>query len=820
MVKIINLMANYEKNPIGLTKAPMLQWQIENDEKFVQKYFRIKISSCENGEQVEVFDSGNVESEVMFFNCENVALKPFNRYFWSVEVENEKNGEKTVSDICEFVTSVLNRSQWTADIFRKFECIDVLSERKIFEIKENVKKAYIFVAASGEKSNGYNVYINGKRVSKDLLMPGPMEYMAMRVRGYDVTEYLKEKNVVNIDHLSALSVVLKIFTDNGEQIIQTDSNWEGYLYESPFLLGYENCYTPTRHHGKYELFDATKRNSDWYNENYSFENVNPAPIRNWGPIKLRYLPTTAIVAETLFPVSITKSEGNFLVDFGKIQSGYVELVMHNQKNKIKIEYAEKIIDGKLCFTQYASEYLPVNEYVPLGLDNEIYSPYFMHTSFRYVMITGLEADLSGSDVRALFIHSDVDGKSRFKTDDSELEYVYKCIQRSYKSNLVHIPTDCPGRERRGWTGDSYAVIDSQCFMYNVYNLYDRWLEDLHDNQRMNGWCTVEYPDQTDPCIDLNWPMHIIIVPWTIYEHYGNIEILQKNIDSMEKYCELLYELSDEYLFAENLFMYGDWVATDRATSGFIGASMFCFVNKLLSCAEKELGKFDLAKKYSDRAEEIKKAINNKYLVNGEGFAYYDKNSQSANTLALMFDICPRDKEILVLNSLVNDIKKKNAVTLGFIANTWFFRVLSKYNQDELAYRLITDDTFEISLAKMVNMFKNETLNEGFDDVENSFNHAFLGGGASTWIYRCYAGIDIIKPGYKEFSLKPYFSQKTNNFFISTNTPYGVLKLSWKRTDLKIDVKVVCPNFAKGTIILQDNKYNLKFGENKFSFIEK
>lgn len=819
MVKIGNLTANYEKNPIGLTKPPILHWQIESDEEFLQKSFAVKVFSCENGEMSMVFDSGNIESEEMFFNCENVKFKTFSRYFLTVEVTNEKTGEKIVSERSEFVTSVLNRSQWTADVFRKFECMDVLSERKVFETKGKIEKAYIFIGASGEKSNGYNVYINKKRVSDDFIMPGPMEYMAMRVRGYDVTEYIKEKNVINLDHLSALSVVLKIFTDKGEQIIQTDGSWEGYPYESPFVLGYEDCYTPTRHHGKYEIFDATKINNDWYSENSSFENATEPPIPKWGPIKLRYLPTVGIISEILSPVCVTKNEDGFLVDFGKIQSGYVELVMHNQKNKIKIEYAEKIIDGKLCFTQYANQYLPVNEYVPLGLREEKYSPYFMHTSFRYVLISGLSGEMQDSDIKAFFIHSDVDGKSSFKTEDSQLEYVYKCIQRSYKSNLVHIPTDCPGRERRGWTGDSYAVIDSQCFMYDVYNLYDRWLEDLHDNQRMNGWCTVEYPDQTDPCIDLNWPMHIVIVPWTIYEHYGNIEILKKNIDSMEKYCELLFELSDEYLFAENLFMYGDWVATHRATSGFLGASMFYFVNRLLSMAEKELGRFDFCEKYSERAEEIKKAINKKYLVCENGRVYYDENSQSANTLALMFELCPEDKTKAVLKSLTDDIESKNAVTLGFIANTWLFRVLSKHKKDELAYRLITDDTLEISLAKMVNMFKNETLNEGFCDFDDSFNHAFLGGGASSWIYRCYAGIDIVKPGYKEFSLKPYFAKQTDEFYIRLNTPYGILSLEWERKDKKINVKVVCPNSAKGTIVLKDKRYELTFGENEFSFTE-
>lgn len=819
MIKFINLTANGEQKPIGLTSAPILHWELEASGEFVQKYFRIRISSQKEGTDGDIFDSGNIESTEQFFNCRNAQLKPFCRYFWSVETENGKTGEKAVSKQCEFVTSVLNRSQWTADVLRTFECMRVLSERKVFEIKGNVKKAYIFIASSGEKSNGYNVYINKRRISDDLIMPGPMEYMAMRVKGYDVTEYIKEKNVINIDHLSALSVVLKIFTDIGEETVKTDNTWETLPTQSPFVLGYENCYTPTRHHGKYELFDATKISNDWYSENSSFENAKKASVCNWGPVKLRYLQTDAKAFEALMPVEIIKTDDGVIADFGKIQSGCVGLTVHNQKSRVKIEYAEKVTGGKICTSQYANEYLPVNEYIPLGLETEKYSPYFMHTSFRYVKISGLENELSASDIKAFFIHSDVDGKSSFKTEDEQLEYIYKCIRRSYKSNLIHIPTDCPGRERRGWTGDSFAVVDSQCFMYDVYNLYDRWLEDLHDNQRLNGWCTVEYPDQTDPCIDLNWPMHIIIVPWTIYEHYGNIEILRKNIDSMEKYCELLFEISDGYLFAENLFMYGDWVAADRATASFVGAALFYWVNKLLSLAENELGNSELSKKYSDRAEEIRKAINKKYFVWENGVAYYDKNSQSANALALMFDLCDEDKTGAVLSSLIRDIEEKNAVTVGYIANTWLFRALAKYGRNDLAYRLITDGDAKISLAKMVNTVKSETLSEGFCDFDNSLNHAFLGGGASSWIYRCYAGIEITKPGYGEFSVKPYFAKQTNSFDISVKTPYGALSLRWKRQGGEIRLKVTCPQTARGTLILNGVSHRLKFGENEFFFTE-
>lgn len=226
-------------------------------------------------------------------------------------------------------------------------------------------------------------------MSDDLVMPGTMEYMAMRVRGYDITDYLKEKNVVNIDHLSAISVVIKIFTDKNTETIQTDDSWEAYPNKCPFVLGYENCYTPTRHHGKYELYNALEYDPKWYSPDCDFSSTAPFPISGWGPIKLRYLQTTAIASEKLAPVAVVKNDCGYIVDFGKIQSGFVCLTMHNQRNKVKIQYAERVVDNELCTSQYGNEYLPINEYIPVGKETETYSPYFMHTSFRYVQIIGL-----------------------------------------------------------------------------------------------------------------------------------------------------------------------------------------------------------------------------------------------------------------------------------------------------------------------------------------------------------------------------------------------------------------------------------------------
>ncbi len=805
------ILANYEERPIGLTKPPRLSWQSEIE----QEYFVVNISKEFHSVEVpNILDTGKIFSNDCFYDCDELNLLPFTRYFWRVGVGNSC-GEFAWSDVHEFVTSALNRSQWTAMHFRNFETVNVCMDRKEFHLDALPEAAYFFAAASGEKSNGYHIYVNGTQITKWMIMPGPLEYMTMSVTGYDITELISFDNVINVDHVSGFSGVIKLyFSDGSTQIIETDKSWLSYRGENPYTLGYNEGFTPTRHHGKYERFDKNKVPTNWYLYGEKNEKTSVPGGTFWGPINIRYSGVKTGKQETIEPQKIYKAENGYICDFGKIQSGFVGINVHNCKEKIKIQYAEHIEEGKPAISQYGNEYLPICEFLPMGLECEEYIPYFMHTSYRYIYIEGLDYEPQKDDFKAYFVYSNIDGKSKFSCSDYNLSYLDKCIRRSFRSCLVNVPTDCPGRERRGWTADSFAVIDSQCFMYNIYNIYERWFCDLHDNQRVNGWCCAEYPDQTDPCIDINWPMHIIINPWNIYEHYGDIRILKNNIENMEKYCELLYSLSDNHLFCKNLFAYGDWVAIEKASSDYLGIAFYYYVTMLLSKIEKKLGREELSIKYYERSEEIKAVVNRHYF-NSE-YGYYDTNTQSANTLALFFGFC-KDKT-RVFKNLTDDIEKRNMLTVGVFANAWLYQVLGENGRNDLAYRLLTDESVQGSnMLKMVNKLKNETLNENFTNIKNSLNHMFLGGGPQTWIYRCLMGLNPTKPGFKEYILTPYLPDKLNDLNVVIDAPTGRIGLSWSRVCGGITLTVIAPPNAVGCIILGGQKYQLTLGKNIFYY---
>lgn len=825
MIKIKNTLTNYEKLPIGLTEIPRFSWTIESDTCVLQESFRfVAATSAEKlNTSPDVFDSGEIKSSDMAYYNKNLPLESFTRYFWRITVRVCGEIKAISSTPNEFVTASLKRSCWTPLTFKKFGVMDLCMERKEFTLNsKELEKAYLFVASTGEKSNGYMVYINGTRVGENLIAPGPTEYMTMLLSGFDVTPLLRDKNIINLDHLSGISLLLKIINKNGETAkIESDESWVAYAGDSPYTLGYMNNYSPTRHHGKYEFFNSHILLDDWYKQGADLSKFKTTPPTGtfWGPLNIRCSGTVNKICETLKPVSITKTDIGYIADFGKIQSGFLKITLKNcnPNQKITIQYAEKSENGKVCTEQYGNEYLPINEYLPSGKALETFYPKFMHTSFRYVLISGLNYMPETEDLTACFVCSDLKETAHFESDCEELNYLEKCIKRSYKSNLINIPTDCPGRERRGWTADSYAAIDSQCFMFDLYNFYDRWMNDLRDVQRIGGWCCVEYPDSSDSCTDLNWPMHIMIDPWHVYMHFGDKRILEKTIDCMEKYDDLLYDLSDNCLFSENLFSYGDWYAIERASGAFIGAAQFYYVTNLLVKAERILGFSEKVKKYESRGKEILKAVNRAYLHEQGEKVYYEENTQTANTLALAFGICPTDKREAVFHSLVSDIESRNTLGVGVVANMWIYLLLSEFDRNDLAFRLLTDPSVRgASLLNMANRLKNETLNESFENTRDSLNHAFLGGGAASWMYRSLMGICHETAGFSSFDLKPYFPASMNSLNMSLDTPHGSVSLVWSRSGSTLNITVTAPDECR-RFIYENKIYNLKKGENVFTF---
>ncbi len=812
--------------PVGLTETPYLGWQTRASDGFIQGAYQIQVaSSLEKltAGQADVWESGRVTSRTQSYIPCGGALQSFSRYWWRVKVWSDDGREGSWSEPSRFVTGPLKRSFWRA-LSLKTTFPEVGMARKTFTLKEKPVEAYLFVAIGGEKSNAVNAYLNGQRVGGDWLRPGPLEYFTLGMRGYEVSDLLETENVINLDYVANASLVLQLYyADGREEQILSDGTWQLYNGTSPYTLGHTNH---VMNHGKCETFDARLQPAAWYTpvcDTTGCKSAVPESSITWGPVYIRYQPLGTPIEQTLSPVAIEPlSRGRWLVDFGLNVSGFPEFTVHNCTDSVIVRTAEHITpEGEVDKVQYGSWAPPFVKYLPRGDQSETYRPRFMHNSYRYLVVEGLPYRPAPEDFRSFFIHSEVRKDTRFASSDEDLNFLYGCIERGFRANLVNLPTDCPGRERRGWSGDSFVVVEAQSIVCNAYPLYRQWMQSQQDAQRLSGWISVEFPMMTDGSIDLVWPMSIIINPWELYRQTGDLAVLERMHEAMTRYMDLLRAVSDDKeLLDKTLFSYGDWCALDKAGKPFLGAVYYYHAAELMAKVEKLLGNSSKAAEYAALQQKIGASVNETYLHrNDAGRYYYDNGSQSSSVHALYFGICPPEREQAVFDYILEDIRAKEVHTCGFMGNTWIYPLLSRFGRNDLAYDLLTSKVPKKgNLLWTTHQWGATMLPENYEG-NGSLSHAFFGGGPALWMFQGLGGITAEEAGYRTFAVKPYFPPRLDSLDIQTETAYGPIALSWKRKGTKIQVSLEVPPNTTGSLSLPDgsNAKGLKSGIHTFEF---
>ena len=457
---------------------------------------------------------------------EGAPLACTTRYFWRAKVWDEAGQASEWSGIASFVTGFFGMEDWTA---RWFDATwDALLARREFRIDgpESISEAFLFVAAIGGYANSVQVRLNGHVLGDNVLFPGPTEFFRARYLGFDVTSRLVPgPNTLGLVLTRRTSAILVVRSRDGSVTrLETDDSWQT-LPKGPFV---ELPGLGTFMAGRYETFDARGNPSGWDLPGFAADAWKPHEWKGWwtAPIRLAYARCGVRIARTFRPVGLSrKDDGRLVADFGQNLSGFVRMRCRGPRGTaVTIRYAETLDgQGEIDPASLASDNPPyATRYILAGDGPEVYQPTFFYTGFRYVEISGFPGEPGESDFEACFLHSDVETGSRFECGDPDVNRLADCAAMSFLSNLVNIPTDCPGRERRGWTADAFTVSEAECIRFDMLNLYRRWFDDCRDVQRKSGWIPVEFPLDTVRAIDVIWPCACVLVPWDVYQAYGDI----------------------------------------------------------------------------------------------------------------------------------------------------------------------------------------------------------------------------------------------------------------------------------------------------------
>src|SRR5690606_25588058 len=411
--------------------------------------------------------------------------------------------------------------------------------------------------------------------------------------------------------------------------------------------------------------------------------------------------------KVLQPVSMKKmSDKRYIFDLGQNISGITKLRISGDKESIvQVTHSEQLDSvGNLDLSNINMHFRPEDTldpfqtdiYILSGAGDQVFAPKFNYKGFQYVEVkSSTPVVLEKDDLSGLFMHTDVRPIGKIHSSNKLLNSIWKATNNSYCSNLFGYPTDCPQREKNGWTGDAHINIQTGLYNYDGITVYEKWMKDHMDEQQPNGvlpsiiptWGGWGYDWGNGP----DWTSTITIIPWELYQFYGDDHALKMMYEPMKKYVDYISSIS--YGGGLTDWGLGDWVPVKSVTPKELTSSIYYYVDaSILAKAAKHFGRQDDFEKYTSLSRQIKKAINDKYLDPTTGI--YGKGFQTEQSAPLYWGIVPDSLVEKVTKGLVDAVEKAdNHIDVGLLGTRTILGALSQNGYADLAYKVASQVTY-------------------------------------------------------------------------------------------------------------------------------
>ncbi|MHA1689059.1 MAG: family 78 glycoside hydrolase catalytic domain [Promethearchaeota archaeon] len=837
------LKCEYLKDPINIdVPHPRFSWILEH-EKRAQKQKAYQIMVCSSKEKAEkeigdLWDSGRVESEKnMNIPHKGKELSSNQIYYWRVKWWDKNDVESDYSDIATFQTALLKEKDWKGkwitvkDVLEKSTKRKLLTKtfltgfarriklfpafyfRKEFSLEKPIKMAKIHVCGLGY----HELHVNGKRIGTHVLDPAWTDYKKLALYStFDIIKELREKNAIGVivgngRNLSAYGydfpkLILQLhikFFDGSETIITTDETWKASVSG------------PIRENGIYfgENYDARLEMPGWDEIDFDDDSWDFAVAIN-GPKLAAQLMQPIEITKILQPKKMVRPKpGVYIFDFEQNFTGVIRLKVRGSRGQqIKICHAELLNkDGTLNMAT-TQEARATDVYTLKGGGLEVYQPRFTYHGFRYVEITSYPGVPKLDDIEGLFFHTNVKMLGTFHCSNQLINKIHENIIWGQLSNLMSVPTDCPQRaERQGWTGDAQLTVEEAIYNFNMARFYTKYLRDIQLCQKENGSISDVVPPYwklypADPA----WGSAYITLAWYLYWYYEDKEILKMHYPYLKKYINFLTSKAENHLIL-TLKKYGDWCPPGsihpKRTPLELTSSWYYYHDTLLLSKISELLSYkEDHEELKNLAENIKTAFNQRFLDQGYESKKIFKGeltpNQTSNILPLYLDMVPEKKRKQVISLLLESIRTEcdYHVDTGIIGTRYLFDVLSKIGQDDVAYKIVTQESYP-SWGYMIKEGAT-TLWERWEKLGeegmNSHNHIMLGS-VDTWFYKNLAGIRAVEPGWKRLEIKPYINDELTHVSASLNTYRGYISVSWEKTENTVKMTIFIPVNCNATL---------------------
>lgn len=713
-----------------------------------------------------------------------------------------------------------------------------VSFKKHYDLKKPIKTAFISITSMG----WYNLYINEKRIDKDVFSPGYTEFeKRVQFQRYNITKKVTDHIDLNVDvgegwgggnrfAWGSAFIYFPMSINYEIEITYQDGSKEVLVSDESVDVTTNTVIDSTIYHGESQDYRLEPRLIG----KAKYIEINSEIIPQEGE---------HIVFDERFPAKkMWKApNGDLLIDFGQNITGMVEINIKGQAGDvIKYKPAEVLDkDGNFYDENYRSA-LSTYSFVLSG-KKEILRPKFSFLGGRYIKLIEYPKYIKKENFTLVAVHSQMKQTCFFKCGNKKIQRLYLNTVYGQLSNYLDIPTDCPQRnERLGWTGDAQVFCATGAIHFDVNKFFRKWIRDMILTQYEDGAI-----DEIIPIIAKNhkrvssaWGDACAIVPYEIYKAYNDKRIIKESLHMMERWVDFLLSGTSHPYIPHNLDPNADWLALDRyldpneslnrreaelcpglTEPDLVSAAYLAYDLRIIINIRK-LFKMD-HQKYDELLNNVIEAYRKQFIKDGhmvgEKALLFSKGGRTCYTqtgivLTLYFDLCKKEDRPSLIKDLVNLIKEcGNKISTGFVGTPYILHTLSSIGYDDIAYNLLFQEEFP-SWLYSVNKGAT-TMWEHYDSIRedgsfwsptmNSFNH-YAYGAVFSWMFNNCAGINMVKPAYKEILIRPKPDKRLGFVDCIFKSKFGDIKVNWKYRDNDVSYDITVPKGIKAKIDLGDN----------------
>lgn len=703
--------------------------------------------------------------------------------------------------------------------------------RRDILIREPVRRARLYVTALG----AYEVRLNGRRVGNALLTPEPSQYSErVQYRVFDVKDGLWHgRNALGLivgdgwygsaegrfewgpPPRRVLAQLELVFDSGTRQIVGTGPGWrieEGPIRSSEIRTG--------------EIYDARLEKSGWDTPAFNHS--------RWPEAEIALAPLCRIVAQVSPPIRATEiltplkisqpNPGIHVFDFGRNFAGWCRLHAKGAEGtRLELRFAEVLnSSGEVERSHNLSMGEPKRDIFVLRGEpgGETFEPRFTYRGFRYVQVTGLLEEPTRDSIQGVVVRSDLDLTGMLRVDDPLIEAIWQATVRTQCSNFVGIPTDCPSREQRGWLADCGNFWDAAAFNMDVCSFTSRQMDNIVDGQLGDGafpqlapWPSKFLSGIAGPPA---WADSAVILPWIVWQRYGDTAIIERNWDAMNRYLEFIFNNNPDFLWKhERSADYGDWLAPDQLTfdplsssatpKELVATAYWAHSADLLAQMAQAIGRTSDATRLMQTFERIRRAFIEAY-VTPDGVV--GNGSQTSHVLALKFGLLPDDIRSRAAELLAADVRQRGvAVATGFLGTQFILDVLADEGFTALAYSLLLRTEYP-SWGYMLREGATTIWESWSGEIEYenkkvkvSQNHFDLGS-VCGFLFRRIAGIDAGAPGFNIIVVRPAVDSRVKRGGGDYHSIIGLISTEWRQaSDHSFMLDVAIPANAMARIFL-------------------